>query len=65
MKKDSTKFPSAGIKFEDFFDFWQGDSGEMECGSVSDYSDDSKTTVISSQNSLTGGFSLLVLLRTH
>jgi len=56
----TTKFPSAGSKFQDF---WRGDSGEMECGSVSDYSDFNVTTASSSQNLVTDG--LLLLVKCH
>jgi len=43
-------FPSAGSKFEDY---WQGDSGDMEHGRVSNCSDVSESTASSSQNLLT------------
>ena len=73
--KTLQNFQCAGSKFEDIR---QDDCGEMECGSVSDFSDFSEPTTSSFQNSLTGGLAAsssqnsltgslvaLVLLRTQ
>jgi len=52
--KTIQSFQHASSKFKDF---WRGDSGEMECRRVSDYSN------VSYQNLLTDG--LTASLRTH